>query len=83
MRQVFDLVDVEIDVKRFYLPGVSFSRPCPNCKAQVKREFEGNYLSHPSVGVEFQLHMWCNKCDHEFCIPAKLNLSLELPEQER
>lgn len=69
-----------LDVKRFYMDGVQFKRPCPNCKAEVEKDFAYDYLSFPKVNKPIHLHMYCTGCEHEWQIKAKLNMSLELLE---
>lgn len=40
----------EIEVKRFYLPGVKITSTCPDCGSPVTRDLARDYLSYPTIG---------------------------------
>lgn len=68
-----------IDVKRFYLPGVVLTAQCPACGASCEKDYGGcDYLSFPVMGSPFDLGLYCRSCDHEWSVPAKLTVRLEL-----
>ena len=71
----------KIDAKRFYLEGVELERECPNCKDMIEIDLgSDNRLSFPVMNEEFELHIWCEKCNHEFSVPAQLKVKLEVYE---
>lgn len=70
----------EIDVKRFYLPGVVLKERCPSCGAEALDDLGDRYLSYPTANVDFDHGMWCKDCGHEWKV--KLHLRLELRRVE-
>lgn len=50
---------IELDVKRFYLPGVVLSAKCPKCKKTVKYDLGADYLSYPSINAPTDFHFYC------------------------
>lgn len=71
---------IGLDVKRFYLPGVTVSDTCPKCKGHVVEDFGADYLSYPVANVEFEHSMYCQKCDHNWKVDMILRVSLEIPQ---
>ena len=45
---------------------------CPKCGENCVRDFDDNYLSHPSVGEDIEIYFCCDSCDHEFTLDAKI-----------
>lgn len=72
----------KIDDKRFYLPDCKLSGDCPNCRAVFERDFREHYLSYPDANEPFDLHLWCPKCDHEWVVRVRLNISLEIVKEK-
>lgn len=76
----------ELDVKRLYLPGVVVRATCPNCGVEVvygspepKENNKTLCLSYPEANTPTTLGMYCGDgCEHEWTIPIRLNLSLEI-----
>lgn len=52
-----DPAQFEIEVKRFYVPGVE--APCPTCGRLCKRD----YLSHPTANRPERVTFYCGACD--------------------
>ena len=72
----------KIDGKRFYLPGCSLSGICPKCSERFERDFREHYLAYPDANEPFDLCLWCPKCDHEWVVRVRLNISLEIVKEK-
>lgn len=68
----------EIEVKRFYLPGLDVRVECPNCKRTVEVPGDGHYLSYPPANAPFTHTVWCSDCEHEWPIKLLLTVKLEV-----
>jgi len=72
----------EVDVKRFYLPGVSLEGKCPKCDGTVVEDFSReNYLSYPMANEVFEHGLYCEHCAHEWTVKLRLVLKLDLVEE--
>ena len=71
-------VDNRLDVKRFYLPGVTIKDNCPNCKTECVYDLTDHYLSHPKLNTPEDCVFYCDNCDNDWKIQVRLNLNLEL-----
>lgn len=67
-----------IDVKRFYLPGISLESCCPKCGMKVTRDFGANYISYPVVGKPEPAYMYCEECDEEWRVSLILDISVRV-----
>lgn len=56
---------MEVDVKRFYVPGVTVFSTCPECGYEVERDLSHEYLSHPVVGEPEAVYFYCEGGDRE------------------
>ncbi len=72
----------KIDEKRFYLPGVVVSGECPKCGEVSMTDLGFDYLDYPPMNQPFEMHRHCRECDEEWYISVKLNVSLELMENQ-
>jgi hypothetical protein len=70
----------EIDVKRFYLPGVTLRATCPKCNHPWVHDMAHHYLSYPVANVPFEDNAYCPECEHEWTFRLRLNLSLGVVE---
>lgn len=68
----------EIDVKRFYLPGIELHAECHGCGEVLETDFDIEYLGYPPVGKPFKHEMWCEHCDVETTVMLKLNVQLRV-----
>jgi hypothetical protein len=66
----------ELEVKRFYMPGVEVTATCPKCKREVERDLGDHYLSYPPVGKPFEESMYCDGCDHSWEVGLVLRIEL-------
>lgn len=65
---------VEIDAKRFYLPGVAILDVCPMCKVECETDLGTMYLSYPVIGDAQEIQLFCDDCEHYW--PAHIVLSM-------
>jgi hypothetical protein len=75
----------QLDVKRFYLPGVTISDDCPKCRREVAYPLStGNdrYLSYPIVGEPSDFHFYCHECGAEWTVRLLLTISLKPAPEE-
>lgn len=68
---------IELDVKRFYLPGVELSSPCPKCGHVCVHDLSSDYLSYPVANVPEDKHFYCDECNHEWDERIVLRVSVE------
>ncbi len=68
-----------LDVKRFYLPGVTIKDNCPKCGVELIKDFSnGEYLSYPTAGKPEKIHFWCEECDEEWSGEVILDINLRM-----
>ncbi len=70
----------EIDVKRFYLPGIVLKFNCKKCKNIIFQDYGENYLSYPITGKQ-EFHIYCGECDSEYELQGSLNISISYDEK--
>lgn len=63
--------------KRCYMP-VVLRGECPNCHGEYSRDFDDTYLTEPPCGVPFGETMWCPRCEHEWDVTLRLDVTLSL-----
>lgn len=56
----------EIEVKRFYMPGIKFTELCPECSEPWEWDGESDYISNPVVGKPETIHAYCQECEREW-----------------
>ena len=66
----------EIDVKRFYLPGILLSFKCKKCGKLMENDYDHQYLSYPEIGEQTE-YFWCSECDTQHEMVINLNMSIE------
>ena len=49
----------ELDVKRFYVPGVIVESSCPKCKAKQEKDFSCDYFSYPVPNEPQDFYFFC------------------------
>lgn len=49
---------LDMDVKRFYMPGVTFKSNCPHCGELQSKDMERHYLSYPKMNSPLQVHFY-------------------------
>lgn len=70
----------EVDVKRFYMPGIVIEDVCSLCTANIELDLADDYLSHPNVG-ETPVFLYCHNCDHNWEKTVILEVKLKVPEE--
>jgi hypothetical protein len=73
---------MEIDVKRFYVPGFSLEDKCPNCGALVKYDLSDSYLSYPLANEPMSHSFYCGDCEHEWERMILLTIKVEMLPKE-
>lgn len=78
---------IELEVKRFYVPGHVLKTKCPKCGSKYERDFGDEYLSYPTAGVTFSEHLCCyaqkddgSYCEHEWEVDLRLDITLTAPQ---
>lgn len=72
----------EVDVKRFYMPGTTFTGECPKCHAAFEKDLSDEYLSYPMANKTFDHNLWCSECSHEWKVQVRLVVALHLVETD-
>lgn len=67
----------DIDVKRFYLPGVVIKDIC-KCGSEMVKDMKKDYFSYPAWGVPEDLHLYCRDCNTETKVKIKISCKLEV-----
>jgi hypothetical protein len=75
-------VACDLEVKRFYIPGVVLSGKCPNCKAKWWEDFGDSYLSYPTANKPFDHGCCCPECDHEWTVRLRIDLAVSVVDLE-
>lgn len=76
----------EIDVKRFYVPGVQIESQCPKCESTRTRNLADFYLSFPVVGKPSDFHFYCEEsntgefCNTEWDVKIILDMNVRIVE---
>lgn len=66
-----------LEIKRFRFPLI-LRLKCPKCSNTIDKNFNGDdYLSYPRLG-DFNLHCYCNECDHEWEVLCSLSITLNV-----
>lgn len=76
----------EIDVKRFYVPGVTIHTECPKCGSQKQLDLGDDYLSHPVAGSPERVGFYCESetegpekyCNTEWDVKVILDITVRL-----
>ena len=74
----------EIEVKRFYVNGVSIESKCPKCNHEKIKDFGDDYFSYPVIGEHLDVYFYCEEgdqapyCDTEWTVKVKLNVEVSL-----
>jgi hypothetical protein len=66
-----------IDVKRFYLPGVTVEDDCPSCGKIWTWDGDNEYLSYPIMGDKVDLYAAC-ECGANWDIKITLGVKISL-----
>lgn len=63
----------EVEVKRFYLPGVLLRFKCKNCGELMENDYSSQYISYPQIGEQVE-HFYCDECgtNHEMIIDFEI-----------
>jgi len=78
-------VGKEIDVKRFYIPGVTVRAECPECGAVHESDLGVDYLSYPELGKPEPVYFICEDGeDHyvEFDVEVIIGLTIVLARSD-
>lgn len=75
MKTVKGSLDVS-GIKRCYVD-IQIKVSCPNCGAELIRNFADDYISHPENGENDSISVYCETCDDgttpcEFEVPIKI-----------
>ena len=69
--------DVEIKIKRFYLP-IQINTICPSCSNELIIDFDDDHhLSFPTLNNWEKTYVCCGNCGDKFNFPTKLKISME------
>lgn len=73
----------ELDVKRFYIPGLVFKSQCPVCGLVVHKDMEDDYVSYPKTNTPIEITAYCPECeDHWVAGHILLKVVVELAEPQ-
>lgn len=66
----------DVEVKRFYVPGLKFMDDCPKCNKGVVMDLARDYLSYPSFNEPNAIRFYCQDCDAEWSRDILLELTV-------
>jgi hypothetical protein len=49
----------ELEVKRFYVPGVIVESTCPNCGSKKEKDLSVEYFDYPSINKSQDFYFYC------------------------
>lgn len=77
---------IDLEIKRFYVPGFVLKTKCPKCGGDFERDYGEDYLSYPPVGKPFKETLYCcadvddgGTCEHEWEVTLRLDVRLSVP----
>lgn len=73
-------IQFEIDCKRFYMPGVLITKPCPKCGQPTTSDRGQEYFSYPDANSEVEVGLYCRPCDYGWEVEAFLTVTLEVKD---
>lgn len=73
-------IQFEVNVKRFYMPGVLVTKPCPKCGQPCTNDRGQEYFSYPTANSEVKLGLYCQPCDYEWEVKAFFTITLEVKD---
>ena len=65
-------VDVST-IKRCFFPGMVVKAKCPDCGRKISTNMGETYISHPEIGDEENVPLWCEDCEECYSVPLKLH----------
>ena len=81
MPKVKGKFDGDIEVKRFYMPGIIVEDECSKCLEVVEWSGESDYISYPNTSDKnMHVHMYCQDCENEWEIPITLEITVKLKD---
>ncbi|TXH09226.1 MAG: hypothetical protein E6R04_08885 [Spirochaetes bacterium] len=75
----------ELDVKRFYIPGLVFKCQCPVCGLVVHKDMKDDYFSYPEANDSVVVWFYCVECDKNWyagLVFLKITVELVEPQTE-
>lgn len=75
----------ELDVKRFYVPGLVFKSECPKCSQVCHKDMADNYFQYPTTDTPIGITVYCEKCEHYWVaghVLLKVTVELVEPKNE-
>ena len=70
----------EIDVKRFYIPGIKIKGKCKHCGKKVVFDLSEHYITNPVIGGTNQEWFYCEACDQNTELNIKIDISVTVIE---
>ena len=67
----------DLEIKRFYVPGIKLVGKCPECGSAYEQDFEDDYLSNPSFGKPTTIYCFCDECDHEWQTKVQIDMTMK------
>lgn len=72
----------ELDVKRFYLPGVTITDHCPSCRKLRHFDGDSEYISNPILNEPEAVTMYCEDCEENWEVDVVLTLVVTLAKRK-
>jgi hypothetical protein len=69
---------MDIDVKRFYIPGFTLQSKCPECNKEVIVDLASDYLSYPKANEPDNYDFYCGDCEAEWTKQILLTIKVEM-----
>ncbi len=69
---------LDLEVKRFYVPGCTLKSKCPKCATDYERDCGDEYFSYPPINKPFEETLYCqnNDCEQEWDVTLMISLVL-------
>lgn len=69
----------ELEIKRFCMDGLVIQKECPKCGHTEEYD---QYLSYPVINKQFEMDLYCDECEHEWTLSAKLEMNLVVSDKQ-
>ena len=70
---------MDLDIKRFYIPGCKIVDICPKCGVEVVRDLgDDPAIYYPKIDDWNEENMYCDECEHEWDFKIKIGINLEI-----
>lgn len=68
----------EINIKRFYIEGISIEGKCCHCNAYINQEVDGDGISYPILNKDYIYTLICDSCEESIWVNLEFTLAVKV-----